>query len=94
MWATLAHLTPDTQAYKAVLSSQEPIYWNTAHDNINTTNTVAGDVVVWAYNCYSVDVNYTATASARGNPVENTGCIRVYFMNMGDTFVITHFEML
>lgn len=94
MWATLAHLYPDTQAYNAVLSSQEPIYWNTAHTNIDTSNTVAGDVVVWAYNCYSVDVNYTATASARGTPVENTGCIRVYFMNLGDTFVITHFEML
>jgi len=94
MWATLAHLTPDTQAYNAVLSSQEPIYWNTAHTNIDTSNTVAGDVVVWAYNCYSVDVTYTATANARGTAVENTGCIRVYFMNLGDTFVITHFEML
>lgn len=94
MWATLAHLTPDTQAYNAVLSSQEPIYWNTAHTNIDTSNTTAGDVVAWAYNCYSVDVSYTATANARGNPVENSGCIRVYFMDLGGGFVITHFEML
>ena len=94
MWSTLAHLTPNTQAYNAVLSSQEPIYWNTAHTNINTSNTIAGDVVVWAYNCYSVDVTYTATANARGNDIENSGCIRVYFMNLGDNIAITHFEML
>lgn len=94
MWAVLAHLTPDTQAYTAVLSSQEPIYWNTAHTNIDTSDTTAGDVVVWAYNCYSVDVTYNATANARGTPVENSGCIRVYFMNYGDEFRITHFEML
>ena len=95
MYAALAHVGDGTQAYKDLKDTYNGVYWNTAYSNIDTSNTTAGGVVIWADNCYSVDVTYDANCTYNGNPVDyDDATMRIYFLQTANGFVISNFETL
>lgn len=95
MYAVLAYLTPGSQAYQDISDSYNGVIWNTAYSNIDTSDTTAGGAVVWADNCYSVDVSYNATCTLNGQAVEyGSATVRVYFFDSGNGFGITNFEIM
>lgn len=66
LYAALAYLTPGTQAYTDLQDTYNGVVWNTAYGNIDVSNTTASGVVIWADNCYSVDVTYDANCTHNG----------------------------
>lgn len=91
----LSFLTPGTQAYRNLSETYDGVIWNAAYDNIDTSKTSADNVVVWADNCYSVDVTYNADCTSNGNAVDYADAtIRIYFLQTGSGFVISNFETL
>ena len=92
----LGFLTPGTQAYKDLQDTLNGVVWNTAYANIDTTNTTASDVVIWADNCRSVDVTYSAKCTLNGQPIDYADAtMRIYFLkgNNGN-FYISNYETL
>ena len=98
LYNALAYLTPNTRAYKTLFDSEAGVYWNTAYYNIDTSNTTAGGVVIWADNCYSVDVTYSATGtnpfSGKTEDYAKDAVMRIYFLNSGNGFYISDFEII
>ena len=95
LYKALAFLTPGTQAYRNLFETYDGVTWNAAYDNIDTSKTFADNVVVWADNCYSVDVTYNADCTRNGNAVDYAdAAIRIYFLQTGNGFVISNFETL
>jgi len=96
LYAALAYLTPGYQAYKDLQDTYNGVVWNTAYGNIDTSNTVAGDVVIWADNCYSVDVTYDANCTLNGQQIDYADAtMRIYFLRTdGGAYVISNFETL
>ena len=93
----LSHLVPGTQAYQELRQTRDGVYWNTAYSQIDTTDTKAGDVVIWADNVYSVDVSYNAKGyNPFSGKVEDyaSSVIRIYYKNDGNGFYISNFETL
>ena len=66
LYAALAYLTPGTQAYTDLQDTYNGVVWNTAYGIIDVSNTTASGVVIWADNCYSVDVTYDANCTHNG----------------------------
>ena len=96
LYAALAHLTPGYQAYKDLQDTYNGVVWNTAYGNIDTSNTVAGDTVIWSDNCYSVDVTYDANCTLNGQHIDYADAtMRIYFLRTeGGGYVISNFETL
>ena len=94
LYNALAYLNPNSPAYKDLNDTYNGVVWNSAHTDINTSNTSASGVVIWADNCYSVDVTYDATGTVQGQLDEYAATMRVYFTDDGNGFTITHFETL
>ena len=96
LYAALAHLTPGYQAYKDLQDTYNGVVWNTAYGNIDTSRTTAGDVVIWADNCYSVDVTYDANCTLNGQQIDYADAtMRIYFLRTeGGGYVISNFETL
>lgn len=95
LYAALAYLVPGTTAYQTLYDTKIGVEWNTAYGDIDTSNTTAGPVVLWADNCYSVDVTYAPTGLLNGQRVnyDGAGTMRVYFLRGADgTFYISHFQ--
>lgn len=91
----LAFLREDTQAYQEVMDTYDSVSWASYYLNIDTSKTYAGDVIVWANNCFSIDVTYDADATMMGEAVDYANAtMRVYYMKSGDGFYISHFETL
>ena len=90
----LSFLTPGTQAYTDLRDSAIGIEWNPVFNNIDTTNTVASDVVIWADNCCSLDVRYDATYTHNDGTADHSeGTMRLYYLkdNAGN-YYISNFE--
>jgi hypothetical protein len=90
----LSFLTPGTQAYSDLRGSAIGIEWNPVFNNIDTSNTVASDVVIWADNCCSIDVKYDATYTHNDGTADHSeGTMRLYYLkdNAGN-YYISNFE--
>lgn len=96
LYNALAHLTPGTQAYTDLQDTYLGVVWNTAYANINTKDTVADDAVLWADNCFSVDVSYDAKCTLNGQPIDYAAAtMRIYFLQGNNgAFYISNFENL
>ncbi len=95
MGGALAYLRRGTQAYADIQSTYESIRWTTHHDDIDVSKTYAGDVLRWADNCFSIDVNYDADCTLRGQPQNYAdGTMRLYFLREGDGYYLSNFQNL
>ena len=74
--AALAYLTPGTQAYTDLQDTYNGVVWNTTYGNIDVSNTTASGVVIWADNCYSVDVTYDANCTHNGQAIDAMRILR------------------
>lgn len=91
----LSFLRSDTQAYKDIRDTYNSVSWATSYSDIDTSKTSAGDVIVWADNCFSVDVTYDADCTLLGEPVDYADAtMRVYYLLVDGNFIISHFETL
>ena len=91
----LSCLTPGTQAYKDISDTYIGVYYAVPYTDIDTSKTTAGDVIVWADNCFSVDVTYDADCKRNGVFVDYADAtMRIYFLPVGSKYVISHFEVL
>ena len=88
-------LTPGTQAYQDIRDTYIGVYYAVAYSDIDTSKTAAGDVFFWADNCFSVDVTYDADCTRSGVHVDYADAtMRIYFLQTGSGYVISHFEAL
>ena len=95
LYAALAYLTPGTQAYTDLQDTYNGVVWNTAYGNIDVSNTTASGVVIWADNCYSVDVIYDANCTHNGQAIDYADAtMRIYFLQTDAGFVISNYETL
>ena len=98
LWGNLYNvrvlLVPGTNAYNKMGETSDGVYWNSPHYNIDTSNVTAGDAVIWADNCYSVDVAYVATGVQNGQDDTISASMRIYFQQINGTFIISDFETL
>ena len=95
LYAALAYLTPGTQAYTDLQDTYNGVVWNTAYGNIDVSNTTASGVVIWADNCYSVDVAYDANCTHNGQAIDYADAtMRIYFLQTDAGFVISNYETL
>ena len=86
LYAALAYLTPGTQAYTDLQDT---------YGNIDVSNTTASGVVIWADNCYSVDVTYDANCTHNGQAIDYADAtMRIYFLQTDAGFVISNYETL
>ena len=91
----LSYLTAGTQAYQDISDTYSGVYWSVSYSNIDTSNTAAGDVLVWADNCFSVDVIYNADCTWEGEHVDYADAtMRVYFLQAGQGYIISNFESI
>lgn len=91
----LSYLTPGTQAYQDISDTYRGVIFNNAYSNIDTSKTAAGDVFVWADNCFSVDVAYNANCTWAGSPMNYAdGTMRIYFLQTTEGYTIRSFELL
>ena len=95
LYAALAYLTPGTQAYTDLQDTYNGVVWNTAYGNIDISDTTASGVVIWADNCYSVDVTYDANCTHNGQAIDYADAtMRIYFLQTDAGFVISNYETL
>ena len=95
LYAALAYLTPGTQAYTDLQDTYNGVVWNTAYGNIDVSDTTASGVVIWADNCYSVDVTYDANCTHNGQAIDYADAtMRIYFLQIDGNFVISNYETL
>ncbi len=96
MFNALAYLVPGTNAYQTLYDTYNGVIWNTAYANIDTSNTHADSVVIWAQNCYSVDVTYDAKCTLNGQAIDYASAtMRIYYLRGADgNFYISDFESL
>ena len=93
--SVLSRLTPGTQAYQDIRETYAGVVWATAYSSIDTSKTTAGNVLVWANNCFSVDVAYDADCRWGGVHVDYAEAVmRVYFLRAGSAYIISNFETL
>lgn len=95
LYAALAYLTPGTQAYTDLQDTYNGVVWNTAYGNIDVSDSTASGVVIWADNCYSVDVTYDANCTHNGQAIDYADAtMRIYFLQTDAGFVISNYETL
>ena len=96
MFNALAYLVPGTNAYQTLYDTYNGVIWNTAYANIDTSDTHADSVVIWAENCYSVDVTYDAKCTLNGQAIDYAAAtMRIYYLRGADgNFYISDFESL
>ena len=94
LYAALAYLTPGYQAYKDLQDTYNGVVWNSPYTNVDTSLTSAGDVVIWADNCYSTDVIYDAKGIQNGQQGGYAATMRIYFLKTDAGYIISNFEIL
>lgn len=92
LWQALAYVASDSQAFKDLQDSYIGVVWNSDHQNVNTDDMTAGDLIVWADNCCSVDISYNASGFVNGVEDKYSAVMRVYFINNGYGYEIHGFE--
>lgn len=93
--AASAYLTAGTPGYQNLKDSLDGVYWDSFHSNIDTTDVTADSAVIWAENCYSVDVKYHVTGVLNTGDVETfDGVMRVFWLDGGESFYLAHYEIL
>lgn len=93
MGAVLALLPYDSPAYKLVAQSYDGVIWDSSYPNA-TYEATAGDVIIWADNCMSVDVQYHAEGTSNGVTNLAEGVYRIYFFDNGSGYGIYSFARL
>ncbi len=96
LFNALAYLIPGTNAYQTLYDTYNGVIWNTAYTNIDTSSTHADSVVIWAENCYSVDVTYDAKCMLNGQAIDYAAAtMRIYYLRGTDgNYYISDFESL
>ena len=93
--SVLSYLTPGTQAYHDLSVTYDGMVWSTSFQSIDTSKTAAGDVFVWADNCFSVDVAYDADCKWAGKHMDYADAtMRIYFLKTAKGYKIGNFEIL
>ena len=93
--SVLSYLTPGTQAYHDLSVTYDGMVWSTSFQSIDTSKTAAGDVFVWADNCFSVDVAYDADCKWAGKHMDYADAVmRIYFLQTAEGYRIANFEIL
>ena len=93
--SVLSYLTPGTQAYHDLSVTYDGMVWSTSFQSIDTSKTFAGDVFVWADNCFSVDVAYNADCVWAGSHMDYADAtMRIYFLKTAEGYRIGNFEIL
>lgn len=83
-----------SQAYETISGSYDGVIWMQSFYVNYRCETVPGDVLIWADNCYSVDVACQAYGSTGQNDKTMDGAYRVFFTDTGEGFGITGLETL
>lgn len=90
-----ANLTvPDSQAHRTITGSYDGVIWTQCFYQDYSCETQPGQVLVWAENCYSVDVHCKAYGAGWESEKTMDGAYRVFFTDAGDGFGITCLETL
>lgn len=85
---------PGSQAHKTIISSYDGVIWSLSFLQDYSCETEPGDVLIWADNCYSVDVSCRAYGvNGLGDKTMN-GAYRIFFTDSGKGFGITGLETL
>ena len=87
MYAVLSLLVNGSQAYRLVTDSYNGVTWDASYPNA-TYEATAGDVVIWADNCMSMDVKYHAEGTSGGYTNVADGTYVLYFVNNGNGYGI------
>ncbi len=87
MNAVLAHLVNGSPAYKLVVDSYNGVTWDATYPDA-TYEATAGDVVIWAQNCMSMDVKYHSEGTKGGYTNVADGTYRLFFMDNGNGYGI------
>lgn len=87
MQAVLPMLVPGSQAYKLVQDSANGVSWDASYPNA-TYEATAGDVVIWADNCMSMDVKYHAEGTTGGYTNVADGTYVLFFVDSGNGYGI------
>lgn len=91
----LAYLTPGTKAYNDLNNTYVGVRYAASYSNVDTSKTFVGDVLVWADNCFSVDVIYDADCTYKGKHVDFAeATMRIYFLQKDNGYIISNFEVL
>ena len=98
LWGNLYNvrilLVPGTNAYRKMGETADGVYWDSPHYNYEIKILSTGDVVIWADNCYSIDISYDARGTQNGQDHGYNATMRIYFQQINGTFVISDFETL
>ncbi len=93
MNAVLSLLVNGSPAYKLVSESYNGVIWDSSYPNA-TYEATAGDVVIWADNCLSMDVVYHSEGTLNGVTNVADGTYRLYFLDSGSGYGICAFTRL
>lgn len=76
-----------SQAYELVLGTYQGVIWDTPYYNA-VFSEKAGDAVIRADNCFTIDVAYHAEGSAGGYSNAADGVYRLFFIDYGGGYAI------
>ena len=94
MYRAAAFTVPGSQAYETIIGSHNGVTWTGSFLGHYSCETAAGEVLVWADNCYSVDVACQAYGTNGVSDKTVDGGYRIFFTDAGDGFGITGLETL
>ena len=84
----------DSQAYRIITASYDGVIWSKCFYRDYSCETTPGEVLIWADNCYSVDVACRAYGSNDLSDKSMDGAYRIFFTDTGEGFGITVLETL
>lgn len=91
MQKVLALLVNGSPAYKVVSDTYNGVTWDATYFDA-TYEASAGDVVIWADNCMSMDVEYKSVGTLGGYTNTASGTYTLYFFDSGKGFGIYAFS--
>ncbi len=94
MIATASQTVKDSPAHKIISGTYDGVTWTNCFAGNYSCEATAGDVLVWADNCYSVDVACKANGFNGQNEKTMDGAYRIIFTDSGNGFGITGLETL
>lgn len=94
MSAAASKTVKGSPAYEVISSTYDGVIWTNCFAGNYSCEATAGDVLVWADNCYSVDVACKATGFNGQNEKTMDGAYRIIFTDSGNGFGITGLETL
>lgn len=87
MSAVLALVVPGSPAYRLINDSYNGVTWDATYPDA-TYETNAGDVVLWADNCMSMEVQYHSEGTKGGYTNVADGTYVLYFLDSGSGYGI------